>query len=261
MTEPQDRKPGPGIVVWIALGFLAVLIVIGFVGSRRTPPPESISQEVKTLAVAPSVEVQLPEKEQPPPQSSEQAVRGTLETKPEVSPAVSEAPSAVLEEAKNLPGKLRLGLPVETLDGEKVLPLLYTCYRANISPPLQWAGAPAKAKSFALLLERREKDTPAQIRWAVFNIPGSAKSLSANLPKQAEIFKDGTAQARNDQGYAQYVGPCDAQGKIEYVFRLFALDHVLKVAPGAPKHELVKAMNGHIIDEADLPVVHYFRIK
>ncbi len=260
MTDQDEKKTGPGIVVWMALVFLGVLIVVGFIGSRRTSAPELFSQEVKTLAVAPSVEVQLPEK-QPPAELPEKAKPPVAAARVEMKPPVSPAAPVALEDAKNLPGKLRLGLPIETIGGEKVLPLQYTCYRANISPPLQWTGAPAKTESFAVMLERREKDKPVQLKWAVFGIPANVKALPANLPKQPAVFKDGTAQAQNDQGYAQYVGPCDAQGRIEYVFRLFALDIVPKVAAGAPKDDLVKSMNGHIVDEADLPVVHYFRIK
>lgn len=261
MTDREERKTGPGPGVWMALTILGMLLVVAIAGSKKVPiSPESISQEVKTLAVAPSVEAELPAKE-PPPEIAEAPVSHPDITNSKMAVTIP-AEKTILEHGKSLARTLKLGMPVIAgEDGEKVLPLDYTCYRANKSPPLQWTGAPAKTKSFAVSLERLQKDKSPEIRWMVFNIPASAKGLSANLPKQAEVFKDGTAQARNDQGYAQYVGPCDAQGKVEYVFRLFALDQVLKVLPGAPKNDLIKEMNGHIIDEAVLRVVHYFRIK
>lgn len=259
MTGEQETKPGPGRGVWIALGILGVMLVVAIAGSRNAPlTPESVSQEVKTLAVAPSVEAELPAKE-PLPEIAEAPVSDTAKSKTAVA---MPAEKTVMETGGNLVRTLKLGMQVvEAGDGEKVLPLDYTCYRANKSPALQWVGTPAKTKSFAVLLERREKDRPAEIKWAVFNVPANAKGLPANLPKQAEVFKDGTAQAQNDQGYAQYVGPCDAQGRVNYVFRLFALDQVLNIAPGAPGNDLTRAMNGHVVDEADLAVIHYFRIK
>lgn len=261
MTDREERKTGPGPGVWMALTILGMLLVVAIAGSKKVPiSPESISQEVKTLAVAPSVEAELPARE-PLSEISEAPASHSATAKLE-TPIVTPIEKTVLRANENIARTLKLGMPViEAEDDEKVLPLDYTCYRANKSPPLQWTGAPAKTKSFAVSLERLQKDKSPEIRWMVFNIPASAKGLSANLPKQAEVFKDGTAQARNDQGYAQYVGPCDAQGKVEYVFRLFALDQVLKVLPGAPKNDLIKEMNGHIIDEAVLRVVHYFRIK
>ena len=64
MTVQEERKTGPGPGVWMALTILGMLLVVAIAGSKKVPiSPESISQEVKTLAVAPSVEAELPARE------------------------------------------------------------------------------------------------------------------------------------------------------------------------------------------------------
>lgn len=154
-----------------------------------------------------------------------------------------------------LAGKLKLSLPVLT-ETENRLPLDFSCFRANISPPLSWEGAPAGTKSFVVFLERREEDAAPFLSWAIFDVPASYKGLKQNLPKQAEAG-DSMRHARSDHDTAEYVGPCEPKGKIPYVMRLFALDAVLDLQPGIPANDLIRAMNGHIIDVTEIKFIHY----
>jgi Raf kinase inhibitor-like YbhB/YbcL family protein len=256
MTE-EKKKGGPGNSVWIVLGILAVVLIAALLGHGRGAQKPRVQA---TIGAEKPVERQkLAEKraaastqaEKPPP----------ARKMPASIPRPAAPPPATLAAVKNLPGMLKLDSNVLQSEGkEKRLPLDYTCYRNNVSPPLQWSGAPKTAKSLVVFLERREKDKPAYLKWAVFNIPAAAKGLPANLPKQPDVFKDGTAQALSDQNAAVYVGPCEPHGKVDYVFRLFALDEVLKLSGGAAKDDLIRAMNGHIIDAAELPVIHYLHL-
>lgn len=154
-----------------------------------------------------------------------------------------------------LAGTLKLSLPVLTA-AEQRLPLEFTCFRANISPPLTWEGAPAGTKSFVVFFERQERDTAPFINWALFDIPAKNKNLKQNLPKQAEAG-EGMRHARSDHSAAEYVGPCEPKGKIPYVGRLFALDTMLDLEPGLPVNDLMRAMNGHIIDVSEVKFIHY----
>ncbi|HEY8190507.1 MAG TPA: YbhB/YbcL family Raf kinase inhibitor-like protein [Micavibrio sp.] len=154
-----------------------------------------------------------------------------------------------------LAGTLRLALPVLT-ETENRLPLDFSCFRANISPPLLWTGAPAGTKSFVVFLVRQEAGAAPLVSWSLFDIPANYKGLKQNLPKQAEAG-DSMRHARSDHDAAEYVGPCEPKGKIPYVIRLFALDAVLDLQPGLPVNDLIRSMNGHIIDMAEIKFIHY----
>lgn len=127
------------------------------------------------------------------------------------------------------------------------IPAKYAC-TANAedspSPAIQWSGAPAGTKSFALILH--DVDTPIDfLHWAIFNIPGSAAGLPENVPDNAAL-KDGSVQLRNSNGSFGYFNPCPPGGRHRYRFDVFALDAVLNPAPNN-RAALLRAMNGHVI--------------
>ncbi|MBI4032037.1 MAG: YbhB/YbcL family Raf kinase inhibitor-like protein [Proteobacteria bacterium] len=150
---------------------------------------------------------------------------------------------------------MELAVPVLT-EREKRLPLTYTCHKDNISPPLEWAGAPAGTKSFALMLVKDVE--PPFTGWAIFNIPPDFTGLKENLPKRAEL-ENGICHARSNHDASEYVGPCDPQGRFRYAFRLYALDVMLPLGVGAPVADLEAAMKGHVLDMAEAPFLHYLR--
>jgi Raf kinase inhibitor-like YbhB/YbcL family protein len=109
-----------------------------------------------------------------------------------------------------------------------------------------------------IVLERRQTGKPRAWLWAIFNLAPSSGNIPANIPKIAQL-DGGARQARNVYGKASYTGPCDPHGKVPYAIRLFALNVPLGVAAGADRDDLVRAMNGHIVDAADYDFVHFFR--
>jgi hypothetical protein len=63
----------------------------------------------------------------------------------------------------------------------------------------------------------------------------------------------GGAQGRNDFGDAGYGGPCPPRGETHrYHFRLYALDEALDLSPGLTRDQFFSAIEGHILDRADL---------
>ena len=56
----------------------------------------------------------------------------------------------------------------------------FGCSGDNISPALSWSGAPAGAKSFALLVHDADAPTGGAgwWHWVVYNIPASANKMS-----------------------------------------------------------------------------------
>jgi hypothetical protein len=127
------------------------------------------------------------------------------------------------------------------------IPRKFTCDAADISPELSWSGAPAGAKSFALIAD--DPDAPAGIwtHWVIYDLPPNLATLPENTPKVDEL-PDGAQQGRNSFKKIGYNGPCPPPGNAHrYFFRLYALDQRLEIKPGASKSELEKAMQGHIL--------------
>jgi Raf kinase inhibitor-like YbhB/YbcL family protein len=159
-------------------------------------------------------------------------------------------------ELGHLAGTLRVSLPDTPKGG--TYPLEHTCYRANRSPAVSWSGVPSAAKSMVIVLERRQKDKPRAWLWAIFNLAPGSGEIPANIPKIAQL-NGGARQARNVYGKPYYAGPCEPHGQVPYALRLFALNVPLGVAAGASRDDLVRGMNGHIIDAADYEFTHFFR--
>ena len=132
------------------------------------------------------------------------------------------------------------------------IPKQFTCEGSDISPELTWSGAPAGAKSFALIVH--DPDAPRAggwYHWVVYNIPTKVSSIPENAQKQQDLPGVGT-QGRNDFGNVGYGGPCPPSGTHRYFFRLYALDTELKLNSGASAKDVEKAIQGHILDQGEL---------
>mgnify|MGYP006283729295 CR=1 FL=1 len=132
-----------------------------------------------------------------------------------------------------------------------MIPHRFGCKGKGISPPLRWQGDPKQTKSFALIMQ--DLDTPLTnlTHWILYNIPSDQTMLSESIPGQ-ETFSNGMIQAKNSMRKNEYMPPCPPFGKHQYVFTLYALDHVLKADPKMNKKKLLKKMNGHILAESEL---------
>lgn len=127
------------------------------------------------------------------------------------------------------------------------IPSLYTCDDKDMSPALQWQGAPAGTKTFALIMD--DPDAPkGWDHWLLFNIPSDLQQLPVNLTS----LPQGLVAGKNSWGHVQYNGPCPPEGEHRYVFKLFALDVALSLPSGASRSQLEHAMQGHILGTAAL---------
>lgn len=142
------------------------------------------------------------------------------------------------------------------------IPSKYTCDGdRSINPPLVFSGVPEGAKSLALIMD--DPDVPKALHadgvydhWILFNIPIS----TTGIPEGASA---GVAGA-NGSGKSAYTGPCPPPqyepSEHRYIFALYAIDTILSLKEGAIKQEVLKAMEGHIIQQAQL-VGKYKRIE
>jgi len=132
-----------------------------------------------------------------------------------------------------------------------MIPKDYTCDGRDVSPPLSWSEPPEKTQSFALIMDDPDAPMGTWVHWVIYNIPATARGLAEGVPTNADL-PDGSRQGRNSWRRIGYGGPCPPSGTHRYFFKLYALDTVLTLASGATKDELLKAMEGHILAQAEL---------
>ena len=125
------------------------------------------------------------------------------------------------------------------------IPSEYTCDGKNLSPPLSISDVPSNAKSLVLINDDPDAPVGTWDHWIVFNINPSTKEI----PKGEE--PQGTA-GKNSWGKKGYGGPYPPSGTHRYFFKLYALDAMLNLPQGTAKKDLERAMQGHIIGQAQL---------
>lgn len=130
------------------------------------------------------------------------------------------------------------------------VPAVYTCKGRDISPPLQWSDLPAGTKSLALIMDDPDAPMGTWVHWVIYNIPPTRNGLEEAIPAQ-ERLADGSLQGKNSWRRIGYGGPCPPSGTHRYYFRLYALDSTLSLAPGASKEQVLAAMQGHILAQAE----------
>jgi Raf kinase inhibitor-like YbhB/YbcL family protein len=128
----------------------------------------------------------------------------------------------------------------------------YTGDGKDVSPPLRWSDPPQGTKSFALICDDPDAPRGTWVHWVLFNLPADQRALEEAVPAQGELA-NGAKQGKNDFRKLGYGGPAPPPGKPHrYFFKLYALDTVLDLAPGAAKNQLAAAMKGHILAEGQL---------
>ena len=134
------------------------------------------------------------------------------------------------------------------------IPAKYTCIGRNISPALAWGEPPAGTQSFALIMDDPDAPGGTWVHWVLYNIPATVRNLTEDLPVTG---KNGPSAGesytgKNSWGDIGYGGPCPPSGTHRYFFKLYALDEMTGLLPGAGRGELLKAMEGHILAQAEL---------
>jgi Raf kinase inhibitor-like YbhB/YbcL family protein len=89
------------------------------------------------------------------------------------------------------------------------------------------------------------------VHWLLYNLPPETISLPENVPANAE-FPDGSLNGKTSFGGLGYGGPCPPDSYHNYIFKLYALNTGLDLDAGATKEDLLAAMEGHILAEAEL---------
>jgi hypothetical protein len=134
------------------------------------------------------------------------------------------------------------------------IPKKFTCDGENISPELIWENIPIGTVSLVLICEDPDAPIGIWVHWILYNIPVTLNSIPENLNSRKEwISQQKVMVGINDFKKAEYGGPCPPPGKPHhYIFRLFALDIRLDAQPGLNRNQILNAIKGHILKEAQL---------
>ena len=129
----------------------------------------------------------------------------------------------------------------------EMIPSQYTCDSSNISPQIAWTKGPDDTRSYTLICD--DPDAPAKtwVHWLVYNMPPSVTEIPENSKPMKDVMYGTTDFRRMDYG-----GPCPPSGIHHYHFKVYALDCILPLKPGATKPEIEKAMQGHILANGEL---------
>jgi Raf kinase inhibitor-like YbhB/YbcL family protein len=146
-----------------------------------------------------------------------------------------------------MPSEAGFDLTSPAFDEGGMIPGRFTCDGEDVSPALEWAGAPESVGALVLIVD--DPDARGFVHWIVLDVTPTA---SGGLPEGVSASPDAPRQGRNDFGRIGYGGPCPPSGTHRYVFSLHAVDAPLNLA-GSPGGADVRAvMEGHILAEAQL---------
>lgn len=138
------------------------------------------------------------------------------------------------------------------------IPTEFTCDGRDLSPALEWRNPPAGTRSFTLIVDDPDAPHGTWVHWLLYDLPPTASHLDEGVSALREL-PSGARQGMNDFRRIGYGGPCPPRGsEHRYYFRLFALDAMLGLRPGAKRPEIEAAMAGHVLARAEL-MGHYGR--
>lgn len=134
-------------------------------------------------------------------------------------------------------------------DNGGVIPGKHVKEHGNVSPALDWRGAPEGTESYALIVEDPDAPNGTFRHWAVCDIPVQQLGL-----EEGQDLGEFTV-CTNDFGDRAYDGPRPpaGHGPHHYHFKLAALDvELLDVRADADALAMWKAAEGHIVAEAEI---------
>ena len=141
-------------------------------------------------------------------------------------------------------GKMKITSPAFQEGG--TIPEKFSKNGQNVNPELRIEGAPAEARSLALIVDDPDAPVGLFTHWLVWNVDPKTTEIAENsVPK-------GGLQGTNDFPGQRYDGPQPPSGTHRYYFKIFALDQTLDLKPGAKRRDVDAAVKGHVIGQGEL---------
>ncbi len=126
------------------------------------------------------------------------------------------------------------------------IPRRHTGEGDNLSPPLAWTDPPPEARSLALVVDDPDAPGATFDHWLAWGIDPATGGLGEGAHPPYEGL--------NGFGQEGYRGPKPPRGHgpHRYRFRMLALDTQLDLPSGLSREELERALEGHVVDAAEL---------
>lgn len=140
-----------------------------------------------------------------------------------------------------------MNITSKAFKNDEAMPVRYSCQGDGVNPPLEFADAPKEAQTLALIVD--DPDAPGQtfVHWVMWNMPATMAAIPENWEPEP-----GVSVGANGAGKNSWYPACPPSGVHHYHFKLYALNQKLDLAEGSSKAELEKAMDGHIVGQAEL---------
>ncbi|HVJ93666.1 MAG TPA: YbhB/YbcL family Raf kinase inhibitor-like protein [Labilithrix sp.] len=170
-----------------------------------------------------------------PATSSSTAPDGGLDSASPDDAATGTPDASTPVEASTDVGTITLLSTAFTNDG--TIPVVHSvCDGANESIPLTWSGAPAEAKSFAIVMRDLTLGGSSNYHWVLYDIPTSITSLEQGVPKDLAPDPPGNGAKQTRWSFGSevgYQGMCPIKGPSTHLYELsvYALDVATLPAP------------------------------
>jgi Raf kinase inhibitor-like YbhB/YbcL family protein len=123
------------------------------------------------------------------------------------------------------------------------IPKRFTCRGEGISPELIFEKVPQEAKSLVLIMDDPDAPKETFVHWIMYNMPVVDK-----IKEDSSLGQPGL----NSTNQTGYTGPCPPSGEHRYFFKLYALDTVLNIDKPVNKQKLIKTMENHVLQKAEM---------
>ena len=134
-------------------------------------------------------------------------------------------------------------------DGEE-MPSQHTCSGDGISPPLSFSLPPKGTKSLVVMMEDPDRLLGTYSHWLLWGLPPETtvpENIDENIPEKWVL---GMADDGKTEGY---LPPCPPPGEPHrYIFKVYALDTMIKLEAGSDREALGKKINDHILGYGEL---------
>jgi Raf kinase inhibitor-like YbhB/YbcL family protein len=146
---------------------------------------------------------------------------------------------------------MALKLSSSAFENEGTIPEKHSKLGGNISPTLSWSGVPKKTIHLALIMDGPDAPGRVFVHWLVYGLSPKTKKLEEGQPPVRNL-PNGAHQGVNDFLEVGYGGPQPPSGTHRYFFHLYALDTDMYIPIDLTRQELDGAIEGHILEEAQL---------
>lgn len=141
-----------------------------------------------------------------------------------------------------------LTIKISAFKNGDAIPSKYTCDGDNINPLVEFLNIPENTQSLVLIVDDPDASSSnIWTHWILWNIAPKTHYI----PEDSIPF--GAKQGTTSFGKQKYGGPCPPRSNKphRYIFKLFALDIMLVLPDGPTKTDVEKAMENHIIEQAE----------